>query len=169
MAAELSVPTVRVHESYLAAVQEYQTEGGYPDFDDLDIATLGAFHRYVDQLQRDPVRRAALPSLPAMTLLWWVDGREYLGRISLWHELTGNLGESGHVGYDIRPSARGRGYATAMLRAALPVAHRLGINPALLSTSIGNVASRRVIEANGGRLVDLRDGRLFFAVSTSRA
>ncbi|TKG66274.1 GNAT family N-acetyltransferase [Prauserella endophytica] len=164
--AELIKPTTLVHASYLAAVEEYRAEGGYPDFDDLDIGTVDAFTRYVDQLRRDPVRRAGLPRLPDMTLLWWVAGSEYLGRISVWHKLSGNLMESGHIGYDVRPTARRRGHATPMLAAALPVAHRLGINPALLSTSTSNPASRRVIEANGGRLVDQRGDRLFFEVPT---
>ncbi len=71
-----------------------------------------------------------------MTLLWWIDGRTYLGRISIWHELTADLADSGHIGYDIRPSARRRGHATAMLGAALPVAGGLGINPAAMSAGI---------------------------------
>jgi predicted acetyltransferase len=140
--ARLSWPTVQVHASYLAAVDEYRAEGGYPDFDDLDLDTSAAFARYVDQLRRDPVGQ---PRLPAMTLLWWVDGCEYLGRISLWHELSGGIEDSGHVGYDIRPSARGRGHGIAMFGAALPALRRLGINPALVSTETGNLASRPAV------------------------
>jgi predicted acetyltransferase len=34
-------------------------------------------------------------------------------------------GNVGHIGYDIRPSARQRGYATAML-AAVPIARAAG-------------------------------------------
>jgi predicted acetyltransferase len=66
---------------------------------------------------RDSVAKS---HLPLMTLLWWVDGHEYLGRISLWHKLFGGIEDSGHVGYDIRPSARGRGHATAMLGPRCP-------------------------------------------------
>lgn len=161
--ARLSQPTVRVRASYLAAVEEYRAEGGYLDFDGLDINTSAAFARYVDQLRRDPVGQ---PRLPAMTLLWWVDGRDYLGRISLWHELSGGIEDSGHVGYDIRPSARGRGHATAMFGAALPALRRLGINPALVSTDTGNLTSRRVIEINDGQLIEQRGDRLFFEVPT---
>ena len=38
-----------------------------------------------------------------------------------------------------------------MLAAALPIAQALGIDEALLTCDETNVASRRVIEANGGR------------------
>ena len=46
--------------------------------------------------------------------------------------------------------ARRGGHATTMLAAALPIAARLGIDPALITCSIDNVASRLVIEHNGG-------------------
>lgn len=95
------------------------------------------------------------------TTLWWVEGQEYLGRIAIRHRLTESLLEvGGHIGYDVRPSARRRGHATAMLRAALPAAHDLGIDPALLTCDVDNAASRAVIERNGGVLVDQRGDKL---------
>lgn len=93
---------------------------------------------------------------------------EYLGRISIRHRLTAYLREiGGHIGYDIRPSARQHGHATAMLAAALPVARSLGIDPALLTCDDDNIASRKVIEANGGTLEDHRHGKARYWVSTS--
>lgn len=41
-----------------------------------------------------------------------------------------------------------------MLRAALPIAASLGIERALLTCDPENLASRRVIEANGGVPID---------------
>ena len=69
---ELSSPTTLVHASYLAAVAEYQAEGGYPDFDGLRIDAPEAFALYVEQLRADP-RAYCQPALPPMTLLWWID------------------------------------------------------------------------------------------------
>jgi hypothetical protein len=40
----------------------------------------------------------------------------------------------------------------AMLQAGLPVANRLGIDPALITCDVDNEASRKVIEGNGGIL-----------------
>jgi predicted acetyltransferase len=73
----------------------------------------------------------------------------------------------GHIGYDIRPSARQCGHATAMLGAALPVARSLGITRALLTSDEDNIASRKVIEANGGMLEDKRNGKIRYWVPTS--
>ena len=54
-----------------------------------------------------------------------------------------------------------------MLRAALPVAARLGIDPALVTCDVANIASRKVIEANGGRLCHTEDGTMRFRVPTT--
>ena len=86
------------------------------------------------------------------------------------HRLTPLLLEvGGHIGYDVRPSARRQGHATAMLRAALPVANGLGIDPALITCDATNTGSRLVIERNGGELEDERFGKLRYWVATSPA
>ena len=93
---------------------------------------------------------------------------EYLGRLAIRHRLNQRLlDRGGHIGYDVRPSARRQGHATAMLAAALPVARSLGIGPALVTCDQANAASRLVIEANGGVLEDQRGRELRFWVPTS--
>ncbi len=56
----------------------------------------------------------------------------------------------GHIGYGIKPSARGRGLATKQLELALEKAKELGIERALITCDRTNVASRQVILNNGG-------------------
>jgi predicted acetyltransferase len=179
--AELSLPTVTVHASFLAAVEELRGEGrGEPDDDTMlgrEVrrfagiwATSEGFSEYVEALRADSAEEAPRPSgfVPSTTF-WWVEGDEYLGRIAVRHRLTERLLEiGGHIGYDVRPSARRRGHATAMLAAVLPEANALGIDPALVTCDTSNVASRKVIEANGGVLEDERSGKLRFWVATGR-
>ena len=87
------------------------------------------------------------------TTWWWVEGDTYLGRIALRHQLNANLLEvGGHIGYDVRPTARRRGHATAMLGAVLPIAHSMGIDPVLVTCDNDNEPSRRTIEHYGGVL-----------------
>src|SRR5512142_2814428 len=165
---ELSTPTVRVRRSFLAAMAEFRSEGrgspadltmiGYEirEFGHAWAATPGGFPRYVQWLvaqarEESPRPEGYVPS----TTLWWVEADEYLGRIAIRHRLTPYLREAGgHIGYDVRPSARRCGHATNMLAAALPVARSLGIESALVTCDVDNVASRKVIEKNGGILED---------------
>jgi predicted acetyltransferase len=178
--AELITPTVRVRRSFLAAMNEFRSEGRGSSTDQTmignEIRRFGdswttapdGFPRYVEWLvaqahEDSPRPEGHVPS----TTLWWVEGDEYLGRIAVRHRLTPQLREvGGHIGYDVRPSARRRGHATALLQAALPVAHSIGIESALLTCDVDNVASRKVIEHNGGVFEDQRGDKLRFWVPT---
>lgn len=68
------------------------------------------------------------------------------------------LEEGGHIGYSIRPSERGKGYAKEALRQGLQVAKEKNIKRALVTCSTENPASRAVILANGGVYEDVRNG-----------
>ena len=166
---DLIPPEICVHRSFLAAMTEFRAEGrGGPGDDGVTGREIrehthlweepAEFARYVRGLRDDALEESPRPGgYVPQTTLWWVAGEEYLGRISIRHRLTSGLREwGGHIGYAVRPSARRRGHATAMLSAALPVAHALGIDPALLTCDEPNIASRKVIESNGGVLEDKR-------------
>jgi len=85
---------------------------------------------------------------------WLMDGGVPVGRGNLRHRLTDALRESGgHIGYAIASSQRGKGYGKALLRLLLEEARRMGITEEILVTvNPGNIASRKVAEANGGQL-----------------
>jgi predicted acetyltransferase len=86
---------------------------------------------------------------------WLVEGEEVVGVSNLRHRLTDSLRiEGGHIGYGIRPSARGRGHGTRILALTLAEAARIGIDRALLTCAKANLASSAVIRANGGVLED---------------
>jgi predicted acetyltransferase len=175
-----SPPTSRVRLSFIAAMEEFRAEGRGSAMDDtmlgreirdfgLDWQDPGRFDAYTsylrDQARADAPRR---PGYVPSTTLWWVDGDEYLGRLAIRHRLTPRLTNlGGHIGYDVKPSARRQGHATAMLAAALPLARARGIDPALVTCDESNAGSRRVIEANGGVLEDKRGSELRFWVPTS--
>jgi predicted acetyltransferase len=131
--------------------------------------TPEGFAEYVGSLRSQALEDSPRPEgFVPVTTLWWVEGEEYLARVAIRHRLTAHLLEvGGHIGYDVRPSARRRGHATAMLSAVLPVAQGLGITSALVTCDVTNIASRKVIEANGGAFEDQRGEKLRFWVSTS--
>jgi predicted acetyltransferase len=177
---ELKLPCPEVHRSYLAAMAEFVAEGrGGPDDESMIGTELRrwrdrwaepeVFAEFVAGLRADADEGAPRPiGYVPCTTYWWVEGREYLGRLAIRHRLTEHLREvGGHIGYDVRPSVRRRGHATAMLAAAKPLAAALGIDPALVTCDTSNEASRRVIEAGGGVLEDERGGKLRYWLATS--
>jgi predicted acetyltransferase len=177
---QLSLPVVSVQSSFLEAMDEFVAEGRLSDEDETMIArearefravweTEAGFADFVARLRAD-----ALPDSPRAawlvpsTTFWWIAGDTYLGRLAIRHRLTETLFEvGGHIGYDVRPKARRQGHATAMLRAALPEAKALGIDPVLVTCDDDNIGSRKVIEANGGVLEDKRHGKRRYWVQTS--
>lgn len=88
------------------------------------------------------------------TQLWYVEGEEFLGSVSVRHSLNDLLAQwGGHVGYSVRPSAWGRGHASAMLAGMLDhIRQTLPLERVMLTASTKNFASTRVIEKNGGVL-----------------
>lgn len=70
----------------------------------------------------------------------------------------GLLNYAGNIGYSIRPSERGKGFAKETLRQGLQVAREKNIKKALVTCSVNNPASRAVILANGDRIEDVRNG-----------
>lgn len=99
---------------------------------------------------------------PAQVPAGWVPGTEFwlqgdageivaCVRLRFWLSPALEL-EGGHIGYDVRPSSRGRGYGTAALRLALPEALRRGIERVRLTADADNLPSIKIIERNGGVL-----------------
>jgi len=89
--------------------------------------------------------------------VWWIidDSKpaEVLGSIHLRHEVDEILlADGGHIGYAVRPSARGQGVATATLELGLEEARRRGIIRVLLVCETDNPLSRRTILTAGGVL-----------------
>lgn len=88
--------------------------------------------------------------------LWMWDG-EFCGSIGLrWQPGTEALPAHvlGHIGYAVVPWKQRRGHATRALRDMLPRAREEGLAWVDLTTDPANVASQRVIAANGGVLVE---------------
>ncbi len=98
-----------------------------------------------------------VPRLPFR--LFWIHDGAFVGSINFrYRPGTEALPDycSGHIGYAVVPWKRRRGYATWALGAVLAMAPEIGLPGVIVTCDEDNDASRRVIEANGGRLVELR-------------
>ena len=104
---------------------------------------------------RELRERAVGLSLPAGrvgdTHYWLVRDGRILGAVRLRHRLTDALRiEGGHIGYEVRPSERRKGHATRMLALVLDKARALHLQRVMVTCDRDNVASAKVIRANGG-------------------
>ena len=156
---ELRRPTLADKESILNMMAEFEEtqsahDGGFWDAE--------AFV-YEDWLEsnRDMEMGLGIPDgwVPAVQLVAFARDGQALGFLNLRLRLSDYLREKGgHIGYSIRPSERGKGYAKESLRQGLQVAKGKNIKRALVTCSTENPASRAVILANGGVYEDNRNG-----------
>lgn len=76
-----------------------------------------------------------------------------IGIIDLKHNLNDFLKDLGNIAYSVRPSERGKGYASQMLHLLLEYAKKYGFKEVYLSAKRNNIPSVKTIMKNGGKLV----------------
>ncbi len=97
---------------------------------------------------------SVVPRLPGYVRWLW-DG-EFCGDIGFrWQPGTADLPPScrGHIGYGVVPWKQGKGYATQALRLLLREIEE-SLPYVEITTDQENIASQRVIQANGGVLIE---------------
>jgi len=163
MAPRLVRPSLRHARSYVAALREGFQRGAQEAMSERRIRQIDEdFAAYVAAIT-DRTGRVRLPtgdivSKVPFTVFWLVAGDAFIGEAHVRHELNAYLlKEGGHVGYGIRPSRQRRGYGKLILALALEECRRLGLTRVLLTCLQDNVASARIIEANGGELENVID------------
>lgn len=115
-----------------------------PDFDISDLMLL----QHIESIDTDNY--------------WWIVDDEVIGRIRLWTATNEDFYVThGDVGYDISPKFQNQGQATKMLKALLKIAHVRGRGHLLITCRKENLASKRVLEKNGGKVRDLYEGEFW--------
>lgn len=131
----------------LSVAREYQAAG-----DEHYKSALEDFPAYFRHLMHDAEGVNLPPGRVRASTFWLVAGNRIIGRSSLRHDLTAELlYEGGHIGYDIRPTERRKGYGTLLLKLTLERARGLGLKRVFITCDADNLASAKVIERNGGR------------------
>jgi predicted acetyltransferase len=92
------------------------------------------------------------PGYVPQTVFWAIDEEEEaIGIARVRHYLNDKLRElGGHIGYYLRHDKRNKGYGKELLRQALAELRKIGEKRALLTVDMDNIASIKVIQANGG-------------------
>ena len=92
-----------------------------------------------------------LPQGEVITSTFWlIDKKQVVGVVRIRHQ---EVECAGHIGYDISPDCRNRGYGFQILKLALEKAMKIGIKEVFLTCNIENTASKKIIEKNNGKLL----------------
>jgi predicted acetyltransferase len=150
----LAEPSLAYKDGFIAGTRESQAEGLELSYDLRKISR--DFEAFLKGLREASDRAKIPPGRVPMSDYWLIDSDEYAGRLSLRHELNDELLVwGGHIGYQIRPSKRRRGYGKKILRLGLIKAKELGLHRVLVTCDEDNIGSSRIIEYNGGQLENI--------------
>ena len=157
---ELRRPTLADKETVLDMMAEFEAtqsahDGGFWDTENFD------YEEWLEtNMQKEMGINLPENRVPSIQFVLFDKSGYALGFLNLRLRLNeGLLNHAGHIGYSIRPSERGKGYAKEALRQGLQVAKEKNIKRALVTCSRENPASRAVILANGGQFEDVRGGK----------
>jgi len=138
---ELVRPTKKYEKSWREAVAEFRK-----DTKSIKLWEVLGNPDDLDGIIRNARLHSQGKNLPAgwvpYDLLWMIDGDEIVGIASIRHELNSFLFKAGgHIGYEVKPSKRGCGYANKILQLSLKRFEKLGIGEILVTAFENNVAS----------------------------
>ena len=117
--------------------------------------TPETINRYLENIQNmEEAKSTLLGEKVKASTFWLIDNNEFIGHVNVRHNIPGKLAEiGGHIGYAIRPSKYGQGYGTKILKLSLEEAKKIGLEKILITCDEDNLASRKIIEKNGGEFI----------------
>jgi predicted acetyltransferase len=146
----VSKPDFALQAGFLQMLDDYDAHD--PRNGSHYAAARSDFITYVQNLHND--ERGFIGVVPC-SHRWLVNSEgTIVGVVRVRHQLNTDFlaNEVGHIGYDVPPSQRGRGFGVLALNAGLDHAWELGLAQVVLYADTENPASWRTIEHCGGVL-----------------
>jgi predicted acetyltransferase len=146
--------TADLKEKFLEMAEDYRSAG-----EDRYDAALEDFDAYLAHLEMYRTGENLPEGHVQSSAYYLLADDKLIGSGNLRHELNAGLKVfGGHIGYNVRPSERRKGYGSLILRLTLEKARRLGLERVFLTCDTDNTASAKIIEKHGGRL----ENRMFY-------
>jgi len=149
-------PNIRYKNHYIEMIDEFKTVNEVPTIWVLkkDYSDFNAMVRELINLSKGiGIPKGFVPS----TTYWVYNDKtnKILGATNIRHNLNDLfLKFWGHVGFEVRPSERGKGYGTIILELAIKECKKMNIERVMLGCYKDNIASAKTILKNGGILED---------------
>jgi len=145
----LAVPSKEYQKSFEDYVLAYKNVG---DNHYINLYRKGFenFNEYLKDLHNYSIGIDLPEGYVATSSFWLIDNNEVVGVVRVRHQ---EVEFCGHIGYDISPCYRNKGYGTEILKLALEEAGKIGIKEAIVTCNIDNLSSKKIIEKNNGQLL----------------
>ena len=141
-------PSAELKSEFLKMIAEYQAEG-----DDRFNSAAEDFEAYLERLKIFKIGKNLPADRVPSNTYFLMCGEKIIGRSDVRRKLNPALEiKGGHIGYDIRPGERRKGFGTLILKLMLEKARKIGLERVLITCDSDNIASANIIEKNGGKL-----------------
>ena len=152
---ELREATKQDKEKIIEMYDEYMRSELIPGIDrfegirDFEKLEKLSFNDWIEDLEKNKYEENLPESYSPHTLYLAInDNNKIVGAIGIrWKQVPVLMTFGGLIGYSIRPSQRRKGYASEMLKLAFK---NTNIENILITCKDFNIASKKVIERNGG-------------------
>ena len=125
---------------------------------------FNVFKKFLETQMSRKYQSVSLYDTPTIIYIMYVDDIP-VGYIGLRTEIDDNWKKwSGNLFYVIRKSFRGLGYGNKILELGLNEFRRMNYKEVFCNSSPGNIYSSRVIENNGGILIDEVNGTKYYKI-----
>ena len=147
---KLYLPSVEYRDAFLTMMFDYQRNGEHK-YQVEHIEEPGVFENYVSGIQDYAGGFNLKPGRVQQSTFWLMENNIIYGVSKLRHTLTDALYlEFGHIGYDVPPAHRRKGYGTFLLKLTLAEAASIGLERVMVTCDNDNVGSQKIILKNGG-------------------
>ena len=147
-------PNIKYKRTYLQAASEHKKVGRFINVD-INEAKKD-FKNFVNKIKSRKFGFNLPPTYPNAEIEYWlIDNETFIGRVGVRTKLNKNQrNKVGHIGISIRPSKRKKGYGFKGFKLALNKAKFNGLKKVLLICKDTNIASQKMIERLGGKLIE---------------